>query len=118
MGDVYVDAVPKIHPATRELLPEDPMEMQAFEVPGDPELMMRLLVEEYARIGLGADAIVQLARNPNYTAFHALLRSLGEIEFRRRVSGVIARCGVIRLKSTETEPSSESLIQIELPTEE
>ena len=50
--------VPKAHPATREMLPEDPLEMQAFEVPGDPELMLRFIVEEYAGIGWDADAIM------------------------------------------------------------
>ena len=57
---------PKIHPATREILPDDPMEMHGFEVGGDPGLMLRLLVEEYARIGWGIDDIMQLARDRNY----------------------------------------------------
>lgn len=115
MFDSNVDAVPKVHPASREILPDDPMEMHGFEVPGDPDLMLRLLIEEYARIGLGADAVMQLAGDPNYTAFYALRRSLGEDEFRRRVTGIIARCGVIRVKATESEPPSENLVQIALP---
>lgn len=115
MLDDPVEAVPKVHPATREILPDDPMEMQAFEVPGDPELMLRLLIEEYARIGFGVENLVQLARDPNYTAFYALRRSLGEDEFRRRVAEIISRCGVIRVKATETEPASENLVQIAMP---
>jgi hypothetical protein len=115
MVDVNADAVPKVHPATREILPDDPMEMHALEVPGDPDLMLRLLVEEYARIGLGVHAIVQLAREPNYTAFYALRISLGEEAFRARVGDIIRRCGVIRVSATETEPPAENLVQIALP---
>jgi hypothetical protein len=115
MNDGKINAVPKVHPASREVLPDDPMEMHGFEVPGDPELMLRMLVEEYARIGWGVEAILQSARDPNYTAFYGLRKSLGEDELRRRISRIIARCGVIRVKATETEPPSERLVQIELP---
>ena len=34
--------VPKVHPLDREMLPEDPLHLQAFEVPGDTELMFRI----------------------------------------------------------------------------
>ena len=44
-----VQVGPKIHPLDREMLPEDPLEMQAFEVPGDTELMFRIVIEEFAR---------------------------------------------------------------------
>jgi hypothetical protein len=114
MSESTTNAVPKIHPASREILPDDPMEMCAFQVPGDRELMLRLLVEEYARIGWGVDRIMQLARDPNYTAFYGLWRSLGECELRRRVTEIIARCGILRVTAKETEPISEQLVQIEL----
>lgn len=109
------NAVPKVHPASREILPDDPMEMHGFEIPGDPELMLRLLIEEYARIGWGVEEIMQLSRDPNYTAFYGLWRSLGDSEYRQRVSNILARCGVVRVKTTETEPRSEQLVQISLP---
>lgn len=105
----------KIHPATREILPDDPMEMQAFEVPGDPDLMLRLLVEEYSRIGWGADAILQLARDPNYQAFHGLLTFFGEGELTKRIREIAAKCGIIRVHQVETKPLSEELVQIEMP---
>ena len=115
-GSIMTDSgVPKIHPASREILPDDPMEMQGFEVAGDPDLMLRMLVEEYARIGWGVGAIMQLACNANYTAFHALRQSLGEAELRRRVREIIGRCGVMRINARETEPLSERLVQISLP---
>ncbi len=106
----------KVHPASREILPDDPLEMQAFEIPGDRDLMLRLLVEEYARVGWGVEAIMRMARDPFYTAFYGLRLSLGEEALRRRVSEIVARCGVIRIRTTESEPVSEQLVQIESPT--
>jgi hypothetical protein len=75
--------------------------------------MLRLLVEEYARIGMGVDRIVQLAQDPNYAAFYGLWRSLGDEEFARRVRAILARCGVMRVKATE-QPLADELVQIEL----
>jgi hypothetical protein len=114
MNELQFNGVPKVHPASREALPDDPLEMQAFEIPGDRELMLRLLVEEYARIGWGVEAMMHMARDPNYTAFYGLLQSLGEEGLRRRVSSIVARCGVIQISKTECEPVSEQLVQIEL----
>ncbi len=115
MNNLPANAVPKVHPASREVLPEDPMDLKGFEVPGDPDLMMRLLVEDYARMGWNADAIVALANDPNYQVFHGLLRMFGEDEFRRRVADVIGRCGVMRVKTTERESPPTQLVQIDLP---
>ncbi|MEX0704365.1 MAG: hypothetical protein WD069_19850 [Planctomycetales bacterium] len=104
---------PKTHPAAREMLPEDPLEMQAFEVPGDPELMLRLLVEEYARIGHGADILLELARDPNYVALHGLRRTFGEEGLRQRVQRIVAQCGVLRVRMTEAERPPDQLVQLE-----
>lgn len=106
----------KVHPVSREILPDDPMEMQAFEVSGDPHLMLTLLVEEYARIGWGADAILELARDPEYQALYGLLKFFGDEELEARIRRVLARCGVIRVQTQETIPISERLVQLELPT--
>jgi hypothetical protein len=108
------NAVAKVHPASREALPDDPLEMHGFELPGDPELMLRMLVEEYTRIGWGVDAIMRLAQEPNFTAFYAFRQSLGADALRQSISRIVARCGVMRVKTTETEPPSERLVQIEL----
>jgi hypothetical protein len=107
-------AVPKMHPAAREILPDDPLLMTGVEVPGDPDLMLRLLVEEYARIGWTAEAMMQLARDPNYQAFYGLKRLFGEEELSERISHILARCGVLRVTTTEkeSEPSPGQLVQI------
>jgi hypothetical protein len=108
-------AVPKTHPASREILPDDPLEMFGVQLPGDSLLMLRLLVEEYARIGWGVDDILRLARDPNYVAFYGLWQRYGERELRRRVAEIISRCGVIRVDVRETRPLSDRLVQIDLP---
>ena len=115
MNNAPANAVPKIHPATREVLPEDPMDLHGFEVPGDPDLMMRLLVEDYARMGWNTEAIMSLANDPNYQVFHGLLRMFGEDELRHRIADVIARCGVIRVTTMQREPPPTQLVQIDLP---
>ena len=107
--------VRKVHPASREMLPDDPLETRAMEFPGDPELMLRLLVEEYAHMGVGAERIMQLARDPHYQAFHRLFKALGERNFERAVEQIIARCGVVRVRSTERDSVSESLVQLNPP---
>lgn len=108
-------AVPKVHPTSREILPDDPLEIHGFEIAGDPMLMLRMLVEEYARLGWGVEAIVALARDPNFQAFHGLWRQLGEDELRRRIHERLSRCGIFQVKTIQREPFSECLVQIELP---
>ena len=116
MSEETQNAAAKVHPATREILPEDPMEMHGFEVPGDPNLMLRLLVEEYARIGWGSEAILELARDPNYKAFYGLLQFFGEKELTGQIQKILARCGIMRVttKEKETVPIPEHLVQIEI----
>jgi hypothetical protein len=106
------EVVPKTHPAQREILPDDPLSLHACEVPGDSELMLRLLVEEYARMGWGTEALLGLARDPNYRALHGLWQALGEEAFRGRVEERLARCGIFRATTTHTEPLSQRLVPI------
>ncbi len=105
---------PKVHPAEREVLPDDPMAMHGFEIPGDPELMLRLLVEEYARIGWGLDSIMQLARDPNYQAFYGLFQRYGEEGLRERIAQTLSRCGVISVTTEEAKPIPEGLVPLDL----
>jgi hypothetical protein len=106
------DAVPKVHPLDREMLPEDPLEMQAFEVPGDTELMFRIVIEEFARMGWDKAAILATARDPFYAALHGLLRLHGEEEFASRVSQILSRVGVVKVRMFE-RPAASDLMQIE-----
>jgi hypothetical protein len=90
--------------------------MHGFEVPGDTDLMLRLLVEEYARIGWDVNPIMLLARNPNYRALHGLWRLYGEDRLRNRVGEILARCGVVRVRTLESNPEPEQLVQIQMQT--
>ena len=105
---------PKVHPASREILPEDPMNLHAVEVPGDTELMLRLLVEEYARMGWNLESLIALAQDPFYQAFHGLFQLYGEEELRRRIAEILGRIGVTRVTTVDTQPRSEQLVQVEL----
>ena len=109
-----VNGVPKIHPATRPVEPEDPLNLFGFEIEGDPELMLCMIVEEYARMGYDCDALMELARNPFYQAVHGLWQLLGEKELRCRVSRILARCGVLRTSWREAPPPPD-VVQIQLP---
>ena len=108
-------AVPKVHPATRSVEPEDPMNLHAVEIPGDTDLMLRVLVEEYARMGWNVDAVMNLAVDPFYQGFHGLLQLHGEEELRRRVTEIIGRCGVLRITTKQAAPPPDQLVQLEIP---
>ena len=103
---------PKTHPLHREMLPEDPLEMQAFEVPGDTDLMFRIVIEEFGRMGHDAAAIMALARDPFYAALHGLLHLYGDDIFRQRVAEILSRVGVVRVHTFEA-PAPIALMQIE-----
>lgn len=105
------NAAPKVHPATRAVEPEDPLNLHGVEVDGDPEIMLRMLVEEYARLGWGTEAIVQLAGDPFYVAFHGLVQYFGHEGLRSRVEAVLRRVGVTRVRMVEA-PTPESLVQL------
>jgi hypothetical protein len=116
--------VPKVHPATRAVEPEDPMTLNATSVPGDPEVMLRCVIQEYARMGWDAPAILGLFRDPLYPALHALLDWYGEPRLRERLHAELARIGVLRFAATvrdEIEPTEDEhaavprLVQIDLP---
>jgi hypothetical protein len=115
MNDQTASAVAKVHPATREMLPEDPMELHGHELPGDPDLMLRVIVEEFARMGWNADSIMLLACDPNYQAFSGLRALYGVQRLRSRIEHILSRCGVMRVRTMETSPASERLVQLDLP---
>lgn len=98
------NAVPKVHPATRGIEPEDPLNLHAVEIDGDPQVMLQMLVEEYARMGFGLEELMALCRQPFYVGLHGLWRRYGEEELRRRLGAILARCGVIRAKVREAPP--------------
>jgi hypothetical protein len=115
MNDSNENMVPKVHPATRAVEPEDPMNLHGIEVPGEPEIMLRMLVEDFARMGYGLNDLLALARDPFYHALHGVWLRYGDDELRLRVAGILSRVGVMRVR-TVCAPDPASLVQINLNT--
>ncbi len=95
--------VPKAHPLTRFAEPEDPMTLHATPVAGDPEVMLRCVVQEYAWMGWDAERIVSLFRDPFYPALNSLLQFYGEAGIRERIATVLSRSGVLRFEESVRE---------------
>lgn len=87
------DWVPKVHPVTRSVEPEDPMEIVPTVVQGDPEVMLESIIQEYAWMGWDADQLMGLFRSPFYPLLHQLREHYGEEHIRQRVEGVLGRSG-------------------------
>ena len=107
----------KPHPKDRPVEPEDPLNLHGFEVPGDADLMLCMLVEEFARMGWDLPRLLAMFRDPFYVAAHGLTLRFGDQELERRVAQILARCGVIRTNEVHTTPISEQLVQIDLPSQ-
>jgi hypothetical protein len=111
--DPFVDlSRAKPHPKDRAVEPDDPMNLHAVELDGDPELMLRILVEEYARMGCDLESLIALCREPFYRGFHGLLLHFGEAELRRRMAAILSRCPVTRIRIVREQPADEQLVQI------
>ena len=106
--------VPKVHPATRAVAPEDPMSLHATAVPGDPDAMIRAVVQEFGSMGWDNDAIHGLFGDPLYPVLQGLGQALGEAEIRRRIAAVWETQGVYRFHCTVQEaPEEPEVVLIE-----
>src|SRR5262245_19305051 len=72
MASPLPSLVPKVHPTSRPVEPDDPLTLHATTVAGDPELMLHCLVQEYAWMGWDAEQILSLFRDPFYPVLHGL----------------------------------------------
>lgn len=99
--------VPKVHPASRAVLPEDPMSIHATAVPGDPELMLRAVVQEFGGMGWDFDQILSLFHDPFYPVLQGLGQALGDAEIRRRIAAILEQYGVYRFQCNIQEAPEE-----------
>src|SRR5262245_41003313 len=83
--------VPKIHPATREVEADDPMELMAEIAPGDPDVMLNCMIEEFGWQGYDSDSLMRLFMDPEYPILNQLLDFFGPTEVRKRIEA--ARTG-------------------------
>ncbi len=95
------------HPKHRPLEADDPMEMRAEPVNGDPLAMLDGIIEEYARMGWGSDQIRQLFSNPFFQATHGLKKLLGEPAIEQRIAATLQRCGVFRFRSERPDDNGD-----------
>ncbi len=78
---------------------DDPMEMRAAAVDGNPYAMLDGIVEEYARMGWGRKRILELFDSSFFQATHGLVELLGRERVEQRIDAVLARCGVHRFRT-------------------
>ena len=95
--------VPKVHPATRPVEPDDPLTLHATAVMGDPDIMLQCLVQEYAWMGWNAEQILRLFHDPFYPALHSLWCALGENGVRERIAALLGQTGVFRIEGKVSE---------------
>ena len=88
--------VPKVHPLTRAAGQDDPMELVATPVAGDPDFMLQCIVEEFAWMGMGAEELLGLFRSPAYPVLNQLLRHYGAEAVRERVQALLGALGGVR----------------------
>jgi hypothetical protein len=109
--------VAKVHPATRAVELEDPLEMFATPVPGEPGLMLQCLIQEYVSMGWNAQQILNLFRDPSYPALHSLLQAYGDTAIEEQIVALIEQTGVFRCEGAvieEPEPTEE-LVELGIP---
>ena len=98
---------PKVHPLDRLADVEDPFELMAEPVSGDPQVMLECMLEEFVWMGWNASQLESLFQNPGYPVLVALGEHFGEDEVRRRIQSLLARTGVLRFREVIAEPDEE-----------
>ncbi|MER3415350.1 MAG: hypothetical protein C4297_03935 [Gemmataceae bacterium] len=77
--------VPKLHPLLREATAEDPWQLTAVPLPGDPLVMLDSILSEYIMMGVDPRELLNLFSDPSYPVLHALLRHFGEAFVAQRI---------------------------------
>src|SRR5262249_54817243 len=101
--------VPKIHPITRSVEPEDPMELVATPVQGDPDFMLECVLQEFVWMGWDRDQLMALFYSPHYPVLNQLLARFGDHSIRGRIDDLLQRTGRLRF--------SERIVEDEEPGE-
>jgi hypothetical protein len=120
MTTAYDPLVPKVHPLAREAGPEDPFELMAEPVAGDPAVMLECILQEFAWMGWDAEQLLTLFHHPGYPVLCQLREFYGDEEIHRQVTALLNRWGVLRFRETIAEPEPDEdhepeLVQIRLP---
>ncbi len=89
---------------------DDPMQVRGDLVPGDQQVMLQCLVEEFARMGWDANQIGLLFENKFFLASHGLAERLGQKAVRECIEQTLQRCGVFRFEMSESKANQEPRI--------
>jgi hypothetical protein len=86
------------------------MQMRGNSVPGDQQVMLQCLIEEFARMGWDANQIGLLFENEFFLASHGLAERLGQKAVRECIEQTLQRCGVFNFEMSEPKPNKEPRI--------
>ena len=87
--------------------PDDPMQVRGDSVPGDQQVMLQCLIEEFARMGWNANQIGLLFENKFFLASHGLAERIGQKAVRQCIEQTLQRCGIFRFAMSESGPNQE-----------
>jgi hypothetical protein len=107
--------VAKVHPATREVEVEDPMELVAMPVAGDAKVMLECVVQEFAWMGCDERQLMEMFQSADYPVLAGLREFVGEEEIRRQLRVILDRQGAFRVREViddTPDPDELELIQI------
>lgn len=97
----------------KECEPDDPMELVGVALPGSTEAMRDMayvFAEEFARMGMDAEAILQLFASPFYGGAHQAYRALGADEVRAIVRECVGVWGpAARVIREAPAPAGDSI---------
>lgn len=110
-----LNLAPKVHPLTRQIEADDPMELIAEPTVGDPELMLDSLLHEYAMLGWPPDALLELFRNPMYPVLRQLADHFGLEAVRGRIAALMGDHALVRFVET-IDPIADDGDEDSLPT--
>ncbi len=93
---------------TKQLDPDDPMEIKADVIAGDERLMMECLIEEFAHLGWGAKKIARMFDEPFFLASHGLEKRFGRQAVLECIEHTLARCGVFHFEMEESSTRNKA----------
>lgn len=115
---------PKVHPLSRAAEADDPYELVAEPVAGDPSVMLECIMQEFLWMGWSVDQLLGLFEDPQYPVLRGLRDYYGGEEIQRRVRALASSWGRLQFRETLVEPEEHDdhdhppepeLVQISLP---
>jgi hypothetical protein len=109
--------VPKVHPLDRPAEADDPYELHAEPVQGDPQVMLECMLQEFVWMGWSQAELLALFDDPQYPVLCQLRAHFGREQVHTQVAELLAQWGRLRFRETIVEPEPEpDLVQIRLPS--